>query len=52
MAAEEFDRLEMAKCFDTTQTAISKRLDRIRAKYGCTTVAGLVHLFWQNKLIK
>ena len=51
MLAEDVSRADIAAIEKTKVVALSKRIDRIRAKNDCKSVAALVYLFAKNGLI-
>ena len=51
LAAEDMRMGEIAEKLGIEAKTLSKRFDRIRSKNGCKSIAGLVSLFYREKLI-
>jgi biotin operon repressor len=52
MAANDAERGKISKEMDLTMEALAKRIERLKRKWGCKSVAALVAIFFRNNLIK
>jgi hypothetical protein len=52
MAADDTGRQQMADNLGIEVLALAKRIERLKKKHGLKSVAGIVALFFRNKLIE